>query len=266
MRIVFTILISACLLTLFAGCFGIMDPLVKETLTLTLPHVDQKPLKVESSNGSIHVVQTQRSDIEVLATIRATSIERLQQVEIIHERSANGELTIKALWPDKRHSREGCRFEIAIPNVRDLNLRSSNGRLRVSGSDGMAKLKTSNGKITVEDHRGDLDAETSNGTISARGVIGNLKLKCSNGRIEAQDVQGQVDGQTSNGSITLGLAAPFRGTLDLKTSNGSIKIADDLEDRVVSRDKKKRATLQFGNGPSSRARTSNGSITIEAVP
>ncbi len=264
-----------------------MTPLHTKTVSLAIAHVPNQGIKVTTANGSIDVGQQSRSDVELTAEIRATTPERLEQVTIQADRDEQGTLVVKTNWPDKRKSREGCSFTIALPDAQGVDLQSSNGSLTVTNLAGGMQLKTSNGSIKAESHRGKVVAETSNGSIKVRDASGDVDLHSSNGKIEgtgikgsakaktsngniaialAPESQGPINAKSSNGSLTLTLNQRFTGELDLSTSNGSVKIDDALESSVVSRHKKKRARLQVGKGgPSSSGSTSNGSIHVEVL-
>ena len=247
-----------------SGCF-LSTPLHEKTVNLTVPHVPDQALRVESSNGRIEVTRETRADVQITAVVRARTPERLEATTVSAERDAYGELSVRALWPDdKRRSNEGCHYAVLAPSVSALHLETSNGSVKADGFSGKARLKTSNGSVTLENHEGPVSASTSNGSVSVSGRLQSAELKTSNGKITASGLSGEIDARTSNGSIKLGLAREFEGLLDLSTSNGSVKVDSDLESAVVSRTKKRAAKLRIGGKRiQSKARTSNGSIRVE---
>lgn len=236
----------------------------EKTVNLTVAHVPSRPLHVTSVNGHIEVEQAAGSEVQITAVIRANSLERLEATRVQAIR-VDGALWIEARWPEnRRRSSEGCKISVSVPDVSELDLRSSNGKVKAKGLSGMARLKTSNGAITLDDHSGPVRATTSNGSVSVSGTIGNAQLRTSNGKIAASGLSGAVDAVTSNGSITLGLSRDYEGSLDMKTSNASVAVDSSLEPYVVSRRKKKAASLQIGRkNVRSKATTSNGSIRVE---
>jgi DUF4097 and DUF4098 domain-containing protein YvlB len=164
-----------------------------------------------------------------------------------------------------------------------VKLKSSNGRLTIEGLSGEADLGTSNGGIEVLGHDGAVEARSSNGSLDIEGVTGDIIAGTSNGRIEvreavakvrartsngsvkvhlAQDGPGPVDIETSNGSVTLELGQDFAGELEMRTSNASLNVAGFEGAEIVSMGKRQ-ARLKFGDSSnSSSVRTSNGSITV----
>ena len=108
-------------------------------------------------------------------------------------------------------------------------------------------MRTSNGRIVVEEARGSLDADTSNGSIHFEGELESG----SNNRFK-----------TSNGGINVRLLGEPSVKLDASTSNGSIKCERPITTQGISGKNRLEGTI--GNGDASLVvQTSNGSITVE---
>jgi DUF4097 and DUF4098 domain-containing protein YvlB len=229
-------------------------------------------------------VRADRDDVEVVANLRAASEERLAATEIVAERLADGTLSVYVRWPDgHRKSREGCSFEVSLPDAVGVEVHSANGPLTIDGLGGHAELSTSNGSIDVRNHAGSVTATTSNGAIGAIDVQGTIEVESSNGNIElsgvadrvkahssngrieialTDDSAGPIDARTSNGAVVLRLGSAFAGELVVDTTNGSIRM-DDLPGAQVTKHDKSSAMLVFGQAnQQSTARSSNGSISI----
>ncbi|MEM9657863.1 MAG: hypothetical protein AAF961_05825 [Planctomycetota bacterium] len=264
-------------------------PLYKETRSVHVPHVGASALHVDSRNGSITAVQSDRDDVQVLAHLTATSAERLAAAEVAADRDEAGTLFVAIDWPEgKPLNREGCSFEVAIPDATDVVLRSSNGKIELAGLKGKADLTTSNGQIAVQGHGGPLEAITSNGPVKASAIEGTINASTCNGRIDlegatnsvyattsngdisvslAPEGAGPVNVRTSNGAVSLILSPVVAGQLILSTSNGAVQIDPSCEDQIISR-RKQSATLEFDDSEvRSSATTSNGSIQVKrAIP
>lgn len=267
-----SLVVSTVFVCLAVGCnFSIpfVAPLHEETRTSNVSHVDGASIEVVTVNGAVVVRQEERDDVEVVAHLRAVSAERLEAAEVIAVRNDDGALSISADWPEgKRRNREGCSFEVLIPDADGAILRTSNGKIELVGLGGYADLQTSNGAITVESHSGAIDASTSNGRIRIADATDRVDAKTSNGTIDvglAAEGQGPIVARTSNGGITLALSPAMKGQLTLNTSNGRLNVESSLESKVVSR-KKNRAVLDLGEWEKqSSATTSNGSIWVKGV-
>lgn len=161
------------------------------------------------------------------------------------------------------------------------NVTTSNGRIDVEGitCDGL-KISSSNGRIQLVDCRaGDLSAWTSNGRIEARGLSGRAHLRTSNGSLEVEIEPAEGDNaltlETSNGSIAVGGPAERVGwDVDAQTHAG--RIHTSVPGVAVGSDGASGwrhahalgQTSDYGAQPRRvrcEARTSNGSITINAV-
>lgn len=262
-----------------------MTQLTKEPRVETIAHVPGSAIKVSASNGSIKVIQADRGDVKIASHLRLVSPLRSEDTRVVADRNGDGGLEVRVDWAEgKKKNREGCSFEIEVPDGSGIELRTSNGAIVLSGLGGQASLNTSDGKIYVTDHRGPLNARTSNGTIVVRGVDGPVDLKSSNGRISVNeaggpvkaitsnggvgiafspDSWGPVEAHSSNGSITLNLSSGFSGELYAKARvNGAVRTENLPEVQLISLGKNE-ARLRFGNSnEESTVTTSNGSIKL----
>jgi len=288
------------LLALFSGCDQVVhqavqarrsvqadEPLHEETRTTNVPHQSNAALAVKAVNGSVVVNQTDRDDVQIVAHLKAVSPERLEAAIVVADRDESGRLSISVEWPEgKPRNREGCSFEVQIPDADDVTIRTSNGKAQLSGLGGKADVETSNGAVNVKGHNGPLHARTSNGEIAAIGVHGTIDASTNNGKVEiaeatdrvdaktsngaivislASDGPGPIDARTSNGPINLNLSRAMQGRLTLKTSNGAINVDSSCESQVVSA-QKNRAVLDFGSSENqSSAETSNGAIEVKRL-
>lgn len=253
-----------------AGLAGCAVQTVDGTRTASLEVTGTRSLDIATRNGSIQAMEAEGSAIEVTATIRARSQERLDAFEI-DVREADGRVSVRAVPPGGRwRSGEGCSFEVTAPGADGIRAETSNGAITIVGLSGAAELDTSNGSVTVRHHVGPIHAASSNGNISigaARG--GEFRATTSNGNItlEADEVA-SFDLGTSNGSIEVRVPSSFAGRVAMATSNGRIRYLGfpgvrELRDYAINREHE--AEVQFGEGGQScRAHTSNGNITLRA--
>lgn len=283
-RLAFHLLLPTLMLAATSCSINFSPAKYHETRTLNVAHVPDSAIHLATANGSIVMRAADRQDVEIVAELRMTSPERLDATKIHAERDGANRLTVKIAWPDgKRENNEGCSFTVSVPDARDVDLKSSNGRLEITGLSGEAELDTSNGKIEVKDHKGNVNGETSNGAIRVSGTEGNLDLRTSNGRITVRDATGSVKANSSNGSVHISLAADgtgpvraessngsmtleigdaFRGDLELRNSNGSLDVGN-LPDATIVSSGKHHMRLKFGESTNhSRVSTSNGAIHV----
>jgi DUF4097 and DUF4098 domain-containing protein YvlB len=248
------------------------------------------------------VESSDRDDVEIEASLRATTQERLKGARVVADRDSAGALLVSVTWPGgKARNNEGCSFKITLPGARGVTVRTANGRVLIAGLEGAADLATSNGGIDVRGHDGDLKAHssngslsvervagsvetgTSNGSVSVRDAGGGVQVRTSNGRIEiaeatgavtartsngsieirlAGDGVGPVEANTSNGSVTLTIGQALGGELELRTSDASISVGDLAGATMVVDEKHHKRVRLDDSSSRSRVQTSNGSIRV----
>jgi hypothetical protein len=256
-----------------------------ETRTVRVPVNAGTGLDVRTRNGNVEVHAGAGSEAVVVATVRARTQQRLDETKVVAD-AAGGTLNVRVEWPDGRpQSGEGCSFKIDAPAPNGVHVDTSNGKIALHDTSGLAALDTSNGSIRVINHAGEVQADSSNGGIDIRDASGPVEAITSNGRIELMNVGGRAVAHTSNGSITahlaesstgpvqlrssngsidLALGAAFTGELKVSTSNGNVRLNSPAT--VTNMVSGRSATLQFGSGgAASSVMTSNASVSITAT-
>jgi DUF4097 and DUF4098 domain-containing protein YvlB len=157
------------------------------------------------------------------------------------------------------------RYEIESPRTVDVNLRTVNDKVQISGIDGAIDATTVNGPIKLEGETGPIHAHTTNGEIETDIglLINNAKFSTTNGSIDVKVHAGvaPVIATTTNGSIDLTLPADFAGCLDAKTNNG--RVHSDFPILVAGKIKN-RLEGKIGEGGEAlvKLRNLNGSIHL----
>lgn len=178
-------------------------------------------------------------------------------------------------------------IELTVPKESNLNLRSGDGSIRVSGVQGQQQIETSDGHIDVSDlrgtvrlHSGDghieasgldgsLDASTNDGHLRVRGRFDALRLETGDGSITAEVLPGSKLANnwsihTGDGSVTLRLADGISADLEAHTGDGSISSQLPLMVSGILGRKDLRGKLG-GGGPTLQIRTGDGSIRLERL-
>lgn len=267
---------------------------------------DFKPgsrLLVDNYNGAVEITAWEQPKIEIDGARFASTRERLQQVKVDISRGADS-VSIRTVPPLERSGNTGARYTIRLPKQAVLELiKSSNGSLRVTGTEGNATLRTTNGSVRVASITGTVSASSSNGAIEFVDLNGPATARTTNGRIRMEEIQGPMEASTtnggivasmtrstderkmrfstSNGSIELRLPAPLRNDVRASTSNGSIeiKLPASASFQVAARTSGSSIRTDFpiegevtkkriegkvgGGGPLLDLSTSNGSISLE---
>ena len=241
--------LSLCLLAAAATGCGATPFRASESFALDLPWDDYQRIVVRTHNGHVELLADETETIRVAGVKRAGGLtlaearDNLDQVAIIAEPDAGDPTTfvIELEVPDSlRNKSIGASFDIRVPQPCAADIATDNGHIRFRGGKDSALLRTSNGRVTVEQVNGRVEAYTSNGLIHAVFITGDLRadtnngriivdtiegdcrLETSNGRIRVRKAGGSVRAITSNGSIAVTATPPPAGQVILRTSNGSI--------------------------------------------
>lgn len=138
-------------------------------------------------------------------------------------------------------------YMVWVPRRFDLSLEAHNGSLRVAGVRGSMHLRTVNGSVGLEEVGGDVRARTQNGS---------LRVALSGTRWDGAG----LDAVTQNGSVRLSVPERYAAQLETGTVNGRIntEIPITLQGRIGRR----LSVPLNGGGPTIRALTTNGSVSI----
>ncbi|MCZ6677574.1 MAG: DUF4097 family beta strand repeat-containing protein [Candidatus Poribacteria bacterium] len=244
---------------------------IEEQLEWTFDGAGVSKIDAQTVNGSISLAGSDRDQVivrawkEVRSKSAADAEEFAQKVNVYAEQHGD-EIRIYREYPKPP---EGVsvtvRYEIESPREVDVNLRTVNNGLQISGIAGAIDAATVNRAIKLQGDTGPIHAHTTNGDIGA--MLGHLahesKFSTTNGLIDVKIGQGIVSltATTTNGEIDLTLPEDFAGQLDAKTSQGSVQSDFPIP---VTRKIKNRLEGQIGEGGEAlvKLRSLNGSIHL----
>lgn len=236
-------------------------------------------LVVNSENGSIQVNVGSGTEVHVKATLRGT--DRLK-----YEVKQDGDTITVSVQVNKPWfvigQSPGADIAITAPDVDSVKLETSNGYIELHGIEGEGILRTSNGRLVLDNVKGDFEGRTSNGSIEVNTMEGMAVLETTNGPVEMREVAGEFDVETSNGrisftgnmtaggsnrlvtsngSVYVELKGPPSVSLDAKTSNGKVTSKPPILATVT---KEEHLVGKIGQGETDLyIRTSNGDVTIK---
>lgn len=167
------------------------------------------------------------------------------------------EIRIRVEWRDRRaseynlvESQSGDHVEFVLHEKQRIGFRMNLGNRREP-------------HVTVDTPASlDLEARTSDGALSVTGVQGELQLRTSDGSLDASDVSGALSITASDGSIRVHNAS---GTLESHSSDGSVRIDGRFSGvQVKTSDGSLDFTLAEGSKltTASRIESSDGSVAI----
>ncbi len=129
---------------------------------------------------------------------------------------------------------------VETPATLDLEARTSDGSLTVSGLQGDLQLHTSDGSLNVSDVSGGLHIVSSDGSIHVRNASGALESRSSDGSVSISGRFSGIQVHTSDGSLDLTLeeGSHLTAASRVESSDGRVSVrvpatlAADLEIRT----------------------------------
>jgi DUF4097 and DUF4098 domain-containing protein YvlB len=244
-----------------AGCDIAMAHLnEKETAEWRRTYELQPGGRVEISNvnGKIDVEPSTGNTVEVVAekTARAGSRdaakEALGRIEIV-ETASPASIRIETRVQKQTgglmsRGSQQVHYIVKVPAGAEVNFKTVNGGIELSGLKGRINAETTNGGIKAHEVSGYIDASTTNGGVEvelAQLSESGVKLGCTNGGIELRlpaSSKATISARITNGGIdTSGLELETTGEksrrrldgrlngggarIDLEGTNGGIRIA-----------------------------------------
>jgi hypothetical protein len=142
-------------------------------------------------------------------------------------------------------------------------IETGSGRIQATNVHGAAFVQTGSGSIELSlAAPGDVNAHTGSGSVHIDGVSGSLRATSGSGSIEAKgNPTSEWRAESGSGGIRLELAPDARFNLNVSTGSGGIH----SERPIVMQGDLNRHHLEAvvnGGGPTVRASTGSGSITI----
>jgi hypothetical protein len=158
------------------------------------------------------------------------------------------------------------RIEVQVPQETALDLRSSDGHIRVDGTSGAAKLDSGDGHIEVHDFNGALRAHTSDGHMTIDGVFTDVDLRTGDGQVDFAARPGSKlispwTIRTSDGRVEARLPQDLAAELYAHTGDGHITFDFPITVSGSIERSRIRGTLN-GGGPQLEISTGDGSIRI----
>ena len=228
-------------------------------------------VRVETFDGSINVHAWDKPEVMYTATKRAADDREMQGIKLTAQAAGN-EVNISAKF-DKSFaqsykeqggrvtysSQASAEFDLYVPRNSTLFVSTGDGRLRVDGVSGEVELRTGDGSIDVTGGRGRLRAETGDGRIRVENFEGDAETRTGDGRITLDGNFRTLAARTGDGTISLTLPEGANATVETdgeSVDNDGVAVAEtDAESRV-------RRWRIGGGGQLLTLRTGDGQIIL----
>jgi len=202
-------------------------------------------------NGGVTVKGWMRGDVLVRARVEAqarTDGAAANMASRVMIDSSGGQ--VRATGPESENdSWWSVSYEVFVPQVTDLT------------------LKTNNGGVNISDVRGQLHFEGLNGGVHLKRVAGDINGRTVNGGIDVELAAGaearQMELNTTNGGVTVTMPANYSARVQTETGMG--RVQSDFPLPTASGDSRpRRMDFSIGaGGPPIHITTSNGSIRLK---
>ncbi len=205
-------------------------------------------VRVETFDGAVNVHAWDKPEVMYTAVKRAADDKEMQGIKL-RAQAAGAEVTIRADF-DKSfahaYSEQGGRvtyssqasaeFDLYVPRNSTLFVSTGDGRLRVDGVSGEVELRTGDGSIDVTGARGRLRVETGDGRIRVENFEGDAEARTGDGRITLDGNFSRLTARTGDGAISLSLPEGANATVETdgeSVYNDGVAVAEsDAESRV----------------------------------
>lgn len=270
-----------------------------EARTQVLPARGRPVVRITSQRGWISVKPGGGAAVDVVAHVRATTPERYETAQVVAVRETDGSVTVRLDWPGTVNVGETAGLEVTVPAEADVDVRTPQGRLSVTGLRGELFLRTGDGDIEVVNHRGPVRAETGSGRVDVVEVTGPVVVRSGRGDVTvvmtpapgsgapgsdagdgawqiagaeakpqaagspgAGGLPGVVDIDTGRGTVRLTLTRDFAQELELGTGSGVVDVRDLPAARIIATGQRYMHVAIGEGAGKSRAVTGRGNVVV----
>lgn len=217
-------------------------------------------VSIQNINGDVQIAVWDQNTVKVDAVKRAYQRERLDEVKIVVENTADS-VRIKTDYPEGNQT-----FTDRAPR-RYNNPATVDYTLTIPRKARLDSAELVNGSLEIEGAEGDIKAASVNGQLKASGLTGEVKLSTVNGGVEATmtrlDDAKTVTLNSVNGPILLIIPANASAQIKASTVHGGITNDFGLtvnDGQYVGHD----LSGQIGSGgPRIRLSNVNGPIAVK---
>ncbi|HJR05794.1 MAG TPA: DUF4097 family beta strand repeat-containing protein [Pyrinomonadaceae bacterium] len=225
-------------------------------------------VQINTFDGSINIQPTNESVVRFTAVKRARDEQAMRGIRLRAEQTAGGVLIIAEF--DKTQERRdygtgaAVALDVWVPRSANVNVKSGDGRLRLTGIEGEIDLHTGDGSVDVTESKGRLKVETGDGRVRVAGFNGDATVETGDGRITLEGRFTKLSARTGDGAISLAL--PDGSNARIETD--SERVVNDLSavaEEAESEDGERRVRhWRVGSGAGSQItlRTGDGQIFL----
>jgi hypothetical protein len=160
---------------------------------------------------------------------------------------------------------------VASPRGSHVNLRATNGPIRVDAFEGRLDVRTINGPIALAQVRGEATARAENGPVKLEAGSGQISIETQNGpigiRLTGDRWQGgQLEARAQNGPLSVAVPARYGSGIEIESTGHGPWSCRGVPGCETARTGFEPRTLHVGTGPTQvRLSTVNGPIKVQSA-
>ncbi|HLL15008.1 MAG TPA: DUF4097 family beta strand repeat-containing protein [Pyrinomonadaceae bacterium] len=225
-------------------------------------------VNINTFDGSINIQPSNEATVRFSAVKRARDEQAMRGIRLRAEQSGNTINIIAEFDQAQRREEYGTGAVVAldvwVPRNANVNVKSGDGRLRLSGIEGEIDLHTGDGSVDVLESKGRLRVETGDGRVRVAGFDGDATVQTGDGRISLDGRFTKLTARTGDGAISLGLPANANARIETDSErviNDASAVAEDGEGDANER-RVRRWRIGSGAGSQINLRTGDGQIFL----
>jgi DUF4097 and DUF4098 domain-containing protein YvlB len=224
---------------------------------------------LKTFDGSINIQPSSDATVRFSAVKRARDERAMRGIRLRAEQAGNtvqiiAEFDQTLARRDEHDTGAAVAFDVWIPRNANVQVKSGDGRLRLSGIEGEINLNTGDGSVDVTESKGRLTVETGDGRVRVAGFDGDATVQTGDGRISLDGRFTNLSARTGDGAITLALPS----NLNARIETDSVRVINDMsavaEEPETETSERRVRHWRVGSGAGSRItlRTGDGQIFL----
>jgi len=271
---------------LLSGCSLAPRGEVEQALKAEIAVPPGGSFEIRNMAGRIRVLPVDREEIEVVATVHATSPEMAARIRLEQSEGEDGARILTVKYPLDEYANylypgedlEQAEWLKLLGAGTSMGTTYDGERVKVSTTSGLllyadleirlpvreirGKITNLVGDVIGENLEGDLTFETASGAVRIDGARGRIEATASYGDLRISGVAGSFKGKTSRGNIGL---EDFRGDeIDCASSYGDIEVRGLEAEQVTANTSAGSIRIDGKKARVIRAKTSRGDISASA--
>jgi hypothetical protein len=225
-------------------------------------------VRINTFDGSINIQTSNDGAVKFSAVKRARNEEAMRGIRLRAEQTSDGVLIIaefdKALAKQTSGTGASVALDVWVPRNANVQVKSGDGRLRLSGVAGELEMQTGDGSVDVTESKGRLNVKTGDGRVRVVGFDGEATIETGDGRVTLDGRFNKLSARTGDGTISLALPADASARIETDSERVFNEISAIAEGAEPETSERRVRHWRIGSGAGSQItlRTGDGQIFL----